>query len=200
VNTGRTFPTSVGCAGLAWNLQSVTREGTPPPEAIHRFQALLSDVLRWSQKVIDLADGDPSKGDFIFGSPLAAALIGRAIARYWLGGDGWRDDLCHGLAMARSADPMSYATVISWIYGPGIPFGVVGPDDSAMREIADALRIAERSSDDLALTLTRMTLGRALLHRPDAAERDRGQQFLSQVSDACARGGYLLSELAIVDV
>ena len=28
-----------------------------------------SDVLRWSQRVIDLADGDPSKGDFIFGSP-----------------------------------------------------------------------------------------------------------------------------------
>jgi hypothetical protein len=69
-----------------------------------------------------------------------------------------------------------------------------------MREIEDALRIAERSSDDLALTLTRMTLGRALVHRPDAAERDRGQQLLSQVSDACARGGYLLSELAIVDV
>ena len=33
-----------------------------------------SDVLRWSQRVIDLADGDPSKGNFIFGSPLAVAL------------------------------------------------------------------------------------------------------------------------------
>ena len=29
-------------AGLAWNPQSVTREGTPPPESIHRFQALLA--------------------------------------------------------------------------------------------------------------------------------------------------------------
>jgi hypothetical protein len=29
------------------------------------------DVLRWSQTVIDLADGDPSKGNFITGSPLA---------------------------------------------------------------------------------------------------------------------------------
>ena len=28
-------------AGLAWNLYSVTREGTPLPEPIHRFQALL---------------------------------------------------------------------------------------------------------------------------------------------------------------
>ena len=32
------------------------------------------DVLRWSQTVIDLADGDPSKGNFLFGSPLALAL------------------------------------------------------------------------------------------------------------------------------
>jgi AAA ATPase domain/Adenylate and Guanylate cyclase catalytic domain len=29
------------------------------------------DVLRWSQRVIDLADGNPSEGNFIFGSPLA---------------------------------------------------------------------------------------------------------------------------------
>ena len=32
------------------------------------------DVLRLSQTVIDLADGDPSKGNFIFGSPLAVAF------------------------------------------------------------------------------------------------------------------------------
>ena len=67
------------------------------------------DVLRWSQRVIDLADGDPSKGNFIFGSPLAVAFTTRAVARYCLGRPGWRDDLRHGLAMARSADPLSYA-------------------------------------------------------------------------------------------
>ena len=43
-----------------------------------------SDVLRWSQRVIDLADGDPSKGNFIFGSPLALAFTSRAMARYCL--------------------------------------------------------------------------------------------------------------------
>ena len=40
------------------------------------------DALRWSQRVIDLADGDPSKGNFLFGSPLAQALTTRAAARY----------------------------------------------------------------------------------------------------------------------
>ncbi len=59
-----------------------------------------SDMLRWSQTVIDLADGDPSKGNFLFGSPLALAFTTRAVARYCLGRDGWRDDTaarpCHG--------------------------------------------------------------------------------------------------------
>ena len=86
--------------------------------------AEVSDVLRWSQRVIDLADGDPSKGNFIIGSPLAFAFTMRAIARYCLGRPGWRDDLRHGLAMARSADPMSYANVVAWVYLAGIPIGV----------------------------------------------------------------------------
>ena len=41
-------------------------------------RAKVCDALRWSQRVIDLADGDPSKGDFIFGPPLATALLQRA--------------------------------------------------------------------------------------------------------------------------
>jgi hypothetical protein len=43
------------------------------------------DVERWSQRVIDLAAGDPSQGNFIFGSPLALALTSRAAALYFLG-------------------------------------------------------------------------------------------------------------------
>ena len=34
----------------------------------------MAEALRWSQTVIDLADGDPTKGNFVFGSPLAVAL------------------------------------------------------------------------------------------------------------------------------
>ena len=109
------------------------------------------DVLRWSQRVIDLADGDPTKGDFVIGSPLAVALTTRAAARYCLGRPGWQDDLRHSLAMARSADPLSYAAVVAYVYFPGIAAGVLEPDDSAMREIDDALRIAERSADDVAV-------------------------------------------------
>jgi class 3 adenylate cyclase len=158
------------------------------------------DALRWSQAVIDLADGDPSRGNFIFGSPLAVALMQRALVGSWVGRPGWRDDQRHGLAMARSADPLTYAGVVGYVYLVGVSYGVLSPDDSAVREIEDALWIAERSSDDVAVALARMALGVALLHRHADAERDRGQTLLAEVGDVFLRRGYLLCDLPIVDV
>jgi hypothetical protein len=158
------------------------------------------DVLRWSQRVIELADGDPSKGSFIVGSPLALAFGMRANARWSLGHRGWRDDLRQGLAMARSADPRAYATVVTYVYFPGILLGVLEPDDCAVREIEDALRIAEQSSDDLALAFARVTLGVALVHRQTAAERSSGQQLLAEAGEAFLRRGHNLVDLLIVNV
>jgi hypothetical protein len=159
------------------------------------------DVLQWSQAVIDLADGDPSKGDFIFGSPLALAFATRGMARYCLGRPGWRDDLHHGLDMARSADPLSYARAVTYVYVLAIPVGVLRPDDRALREIENALGIAERSATGLAVAAARLTLGVALVHRPTAAERDRGHKLLAEVSDVFLRQeGYNLAELPALDV
>jgi len=158
------------------------------------------DMLRWSQRVIDLAGGDPSKGNFIFGSPLALALTTRAQARYCLGRLGWRDDLQHGLAIARSADPMSYAGVVTYGYLVGIPLGVLRSHDSVVHEIEEAVRIAERSGDDLALAMARVTLGVARVHRHTDAERDRGQQLLAEVGDVFLRRGYMLAEVPGVEV
>ena len=157
-------------------------------------------MLRWSQRVIDLAEGDPSKGNFIIGSPLAFAFAERATARLSLGRPGWRDDQRRGLAMARSTDPLSYAGVVHWVYGIGIPSGVLRPDDSAMREIEDALQGADRSGDDHVLAIARMTLGLALVHRRTDADRDHGHELLAEVSDMFLRGGYLLFELPLVNV
>jgi hypothetical protein len=159
-----------------------------------------SDALRWSQRVIDLADGDSSKGNFIIGCPLAVALTTRANARYCLGLPGWRDDLRDGLGIARSTDPMSYAAGVAYVYYSGIFLGVLRPDDRAMREIEDALRIAEQSGDDVAFAIARMTLGFALVHRRTNTERDRGQQVLTEVSEVFLRRGFFLADLPIVEV
>jgi class 3 adenylate cyclase len=160
--------------------------------------AEMSDVLRWSQKVIDLADGDPAKGNFIIGSPLAAAFATRAIARYALGRPGWRDDLQQALAMARSADPLSYARVVTYAYLVGIPAGVLRADDRVVREVEDALRMAERSGDDHAVSNAQITLGLALVHRPTDADHDRGQKLLAEVSDVFLRLGYFRGDLLLI--
>ena len=159
-----------------------------------------SDVLRWSQRAIDLAEGDPYKGNLIIGCPLAIAFATRALARWCLGRPGWRDDLRQGLAMARIADPMSYAAVVTYVYFPGIPNGVLRPDDSAMCAVEDALRIAERSGDDFALAITRMTLGFVLVHRQTDADRDRGEKLLAEVSEVFVRREYFLADLPIIEV
>jgi class 3 adenylate cyclase len=158
------------------------------------------DLLWWSQRVIDLADGDPSKGNFIIGSPLAVAFTTRGIARYWGGHPGWPDDLRHGLGMAFSADLPSYARAVSYVYGFGISAGALRADDRAVREIEDGLRMAERSGDDFALTHVRMTLGVALVHRQTAAERDRGRKLLTEVADVLLRRGHNLCELPMVNM
>ena len=134
----------------------------------------IADVLRWSQTVIDWADGDPTKGNLVVGSPLAMALVWRGVARFWLGRDGWRQDLDDAVVMARNSDLATHALVVFWKYGWTITNGVLLPDDTAVREIDDALQVAERSGDDTALGLARYMLGIALTQRDGAADHQRG--------------------------
>src|SRR4029077_7106383 len=71
------------------------------------------EILRWSQTVVDLAEGDPVKGaGFGVGSPLAAALAYRGVARWWLGHSGWRQDLNDAVAMARCSTQATFAGVV----------------------------------------------------------------------------------------
>jgi class 3 adenylate cyclase len=155
---------------------------------------------RWSQRVIDLADGDAARGNFLFGSPLAVAYASHGLAGCALGRLGWQEDQRRGLAIARSADPMSYATVCGWVYNAGISVGGLRPDDRVIGEIEEALRIAERSGDDLAVALGQVTLGDALVHRRAAEDRDRGQKLLTGVSEVLLRLGRILGELPIITI
>jgi hypothetical protein len=117
-----------------------------------------------------------------------------------MGRPGWRDDLQQALTLAHIADPMSHATIVTYVYVAGIPLGVLGADDRAVREIEDALQNAERSGDDLALAFTQMTLGVALVHRQTLAERDHGRRLLTEVSELFLRQGHNLGELPGVEV
>ena len=124
----------------------------------------LIDVLRWSEATIEWADGDPTKGSLIVGSPLAAALGLRGTARWWFGRCGWREDLDDAFVIARSADALTLAVVVSW-NTVGIMNGVLGADDAAVENLEAALRIGEASGDNYPVAMVKLVLGVVLLSR-----------------------------------
>ena len=148
----------------------------------------MADALRWSQTVIDLADGDATKGaNFAMGSPLAAALGFRGASRCWLGLPGWHQDLDDAFAMARSSDPVTHALLVASMNALAIESGVLRADDFPICEIEETLQIAERSSGDTALGSVKLFLGTMLTYRPALADRQRGLELLTQVRDMWLR-------------
>ena len=145
--------------------------------------------------------GDLTKGaSFGVGSPLAFTLASRGVARWWLGRHGWRADLDDAIVMARNSDPVTHVAVVNCKYSWTVFYGVLRVDDSAVREIEEAVRTAEGSSDDNALSLVKFTLGIALVHRDAAADRQRGLELLMQVRDMWLREGSLLYGVPLLDV
>ena len=142
------------------------------------------EILRWSQTVIDLAEGDPAKGaGFGVGSPLAIGLAFRGVARWWLGRPGWGQDLNDAVAMARNSDPTTLALVIAWTYGLGTGCGVLRADHFVLRVIEEAVQTAQQASNDFALFGAQFTLGTVLLYRDAAADRQRGLELMVQARD-----------------
>ncbi len=102
--------------------------------------------------------------------------------------------------MARDSDPLTYAGALTYVLGAGIGFGVLLSDDAVMREIENAVVIAERACDDFAVSHVMVTLGLALVHRSTAAERDRGQQILTEVGDVFLREEHHVGDLPMVSI
>jgi hypothetical protein len=102
--------------------------------------------------------------------------------------------------MARKADPLSHAMVVAYTYQGGISSGVLLADDAALRDSEEALQIAERSGDDIALGVARSAIGGVLVHRDSPAECERGMEVLGQVRDMCLHGRLYVFFLPFVDV
>jgi adenylate cyclase len=159
----------------------------------------MAQVLRLAQRVIDLAGGDPSTGNLILGSPLALAIAWRGAARWCLGIPGWKHDFAEALAMARAVDPVSLTLVIFWTYVFAIPGGALLPDATVLRETADALALAERSGDDVALLLAQFSRGVTLVHR-GGPQREAGLALLAQLREAALQGRFTLHMVPVVDI
>ncbi len=85
-------------------------------------------------------------------------------------------------------------------YTAAITCGLLLPDDEALNELHQALRVAERSADDVALGMARTALGVALLHCASEADRERGLKLLEQLRDMCLHKVYYLSLLHFGEV
>jgi hypothetical protein len=173
---------------------------SPLASAIKTEAGEFTHALRWSDRVINLADDDPSRGNLFIGSPLAWALAQRGFARWTQGQPGWRDDFDRAVAAARAADPVSKIYVVNTHYTAAITCGLLLPDDDILGEIDEALRTAERSADDVALGLARTALGVALLHCASEGNRQRGLELLEQLHDMCSHEVYYSSIIHFGDV
>jgi adenylate cyclase len=130
---------------------------------------------------------------------LVFAITLHGAARWCLGIPGWKDDFAQAAAMARAVDPISLAGVIYHTFPLAIPGGALLPDATALHETADALAIAERSADEMALDITRFARGITLAHR-DGPGRDAGFALLVQVREAAVQQRFTLQAVPVVDI
>jgi hypothetical protein len=159
----------------------------------------MEDVERWSQKIIDLAAGDPAKGSLILSSPLASALAWRSIGRWGLGKPGWQEDIDLALAMARGKDLSSQAVVFSFAYGLAIPRGVLLVSEEMLTELEQAVHVAARSSDDITHVLLWFSLGIALFHS-DGDNHRRGLHKLAELREMLIKERYAVNLVASIGV
>ena len=155
------------------------------------------ELLDLAERVISLADGDATKGNMIYGSPLAMAHTFRATARWCLGLPGWKDDFDRGIAMARDADVATLAGVMFYTYVVAVPW-ILPADEAALRDTADALDRAERSGDDVAVIMSRTARGNVLVSAGGDAP-EAGRALLAQVKADILHERFSHSMLGAID-
>jgi adenylate cyclase len=161
--------------------------------------AEMVEVLRLSQRVVDLADGDLAKGNLIVGSPLASAIAARGHARWCLGMPGWREDFQQAIGLSRGLDATTLSGAIWYTYLFAIPHGVLVADEAVLRDSAEALAVAEQSGDDLALDLAQTARGVILVHS-DGADHQAGLDLLENTRQRAMFERFALPPLAIANI
>ncbi|MGZ4766248.1 MAG: cyclase, partial [Ilumatobacteraceae bacterium] len=172
------------------------------------FPAVYADYLvgrmqeseRLAQRVIDLADGDATIGNLLTGSPLAFATAMRGTCRCCLGHGGWRSDFDAANAIAHRVDPTTFVSTVMFKWVTGMALGALVPNATADAETAEALDIATRYSEDMALGLAQLARGMTLVHSGETTQRSEGFDLLASARDLAMRERFAMTEVAIIDV
>ena len=145
-----------------------------------------TECVRLAQRVIDLADGDPTKGNVILASPLAWALAVRGAAKLSVGHAGWNDDIEQGIALARPFDGTNRIVPGLYRYSVAICNGALLPDAAAELQTVELLKIAEQSGDDAAVALAQLNRAVVLIHQSGSAS-NAALDLLGQARNALAQ-------------
>ena len=171
-----------------------------PAIQAHYLAGNMDTLRHLAQRVIDLADGDATMGNLLTGSPLAFATTMRAIARMGLGEQGWKADFDSANAIAREVDPTTFVSTVFFKYVTGIAVGALMADEAADAETREALDIAHRYSEDMALGLAQLARGMTLVRAGDEALRSEGFELLASARELAARERCAMTEIALVDI
>jgi adenylate cyclase len=159
----------------------------------------MAAALQTAQRMIDLADGDPTAGSLVFESPLALAMAWRGVARFSLGIEGWKEDLRRATDTAREFASVTLTGVMWYAYMFAVPYGVSLPDADDLRNTAEALSSAEQSGDDLALDGARVVRGATLLHQSGPG-RETGIELLEQTCERCRNQQFSMIALQVLEI
>ncbi|PEG38199.1 cyclase [Mycolicibacterium agri] len=138
----------------------------------------MAEARRLARRTIELADGDPTMGNLVIGSPLAFALALHASASCISGIDGWERDYDRAVELARAADTFTFCAAVMFKY-IAIENWALLADDTALNDTAEALEIARQFGDDFSLTTCEFVRGTVLVRRDDV-DRQLGFELLEK--------------------
>ena len=156
------------------------------------------EILRLSQRLIDLAADDFTKANLLFGSPLTYCIAMRGIARASLGVAGWQQDVEDATAAARGADTMTRASVVFYTYISALAFGLVLPDETALAHTAGNYEFAKQAGEEFAVGLSETVHGIVLACR-DGADCAAGIELLVRARERALDQQFTLTVPPIAD-
>ncbi len=157
----------------------------------------MTETVQLARRIIELADGDATKGNLIIGSPLIGAFVLGGCARCYLGDPDWRPEVERATTMVRAFDPTMRALMMLFKYTL-ITDGVWSPDAEDLRETAELLEVAERFGDNLTLSCARFVRGIALTAYGGPG-REEAFALLAAVREAALQERFTLLAASWVD-
>jgi adenylate cyclase len=158
----------------------------------------MAEILRLSQQLIELADGDFTKANLLFGSPLTYCIAMRGIARASLGMAGWQQDFESAMVAARDADTMTRASAVFYTYLSALAFGLILPDETALAHSAGNYEFAKQAGEEFAVGLSETAHGVVLACR-DGADRAAGIELLERARERALDQQFALTVPPIAD-